>query len=251
MEALAFSYQSELRAVEKQMSEEMLFKSSSLEDLIDLSMNNLDRYLCPAVVLVASRITGQIDSKIISMASVFQYVFLAHHIHKLVTDENMTERDRQYPVLVGDFMFGQTFLKICKADLFSYASEFVKIIEIINEGVLMRWRLKNKEMPLKDYKIIVGKERASLTALAGKLGGELAGLQEPYLKKIEHFGYSIGMTWAAWEEMIHTSLVREYLAEAKGAISELEEYFPVKPLEELYDFLFHEINSNAFLANNK
>jgi geranylgeranyl pyrophosphate synthase len=246
MEALANSYQSELRTVEKQMNEELLFKSSSLADLVDLSMNNLDRYLCPALVLVTSRITGQVNNKTLSMASVFQYVFLAHHIHKLVTDEDLPERARQYPVLVGDFMFGQTFSKICKADLFTYANELVKIIEIINEGVLMRWRLKNKEIPLKDYKIIIGKERASLTALAGKIGGELAGLQDPYLKKIEHFGYSMGMVWAAWEEMIYTSLVREYLAEAENGIMELGEYFPIKPLEELYNFLFREINAIAF-----
>lgn len=248
---LVCSFESELRTVENQMSKEICFKSSTMEDLIDLSMNNLDRHLCPGIVLAVSSMTGQTGGRIISLASVFQYVFLAHYIHRLVTDEDMEERARQYPVLVGDFMFGQTFRKICDDDLFSYTGEFVRVIENINEGILLRWRLKNKSISLKDYRTILGKEKASLTALAAKLGGELAGLPEPCLRKIEDFGYSIGMAWAAWEEPIYTSLVQEYLAKAKGTILELREHLPVKPLQELYEFFHQEISPNAVLAGIK
>lgn len=251
MVALYYGFQSDLWKIEEQMGKEIRFKSSNLEDLIDLSINNLDKRLCPAIILAICNITGKTGNRQISLAAIFQYVFLAHYIHGLVTDGDMEERARQYPVLVGDFMFGQTLLKICQADFSQYAGEFVKVIETINEGILMRWRLKNKNISLKDYRIIIGKERASLTALAGKLGGELAGLKEPYIKKLEDFGYSIGMAWAAWEEPLYPSLVTEYLAKARGTIAELREHILIKPLQELYDFFYHELSPNTVYANTK
>lgn len=248
---LVCSFQTELWVVEQQMSKEICFKSTSMEDLIDLQMNKLDRQLCPSIVLALSKIAGQTEKKHLNLASIFQYIFLAHYIHKLVTDEHMTEHARQYPVLIGDFMFGQTFLKLCNKDLFPYSGEFVKIIELMNEGVILRWKSKNKNIALKDYRMIIYKERASLTGLAGRLGAEIAGLEKPYNRKLEEFGYSIGMAWAAWEESIYTPLVQEYLSKAKNIISELRDYLPIKPLQEVYELFYQAISHNKALANIK
>jgi geranylgeranyl pyrophosphate synthase len=249
MVAVVCSFQSELRAMEMLMKKEIQFKSAAIEELIDYKMNNLEAYLCPAVALAVGSLTGQSDNRMISLAATFQYVFLAHHIHKKVHDDLLTESERQFPVLVGDFMFGQTFLKLCNKELFPYAGQFVKLIETINEGIVMRWRLKNKNIPLKDYRVIVGKERGAITALAGKLGAEFSGLQAPDAKKMEEFGYYLGMAWAAWDESTHHSLVQEFLAKAKGIIVELREHIQVKPLQELYDFFYREICSDTVLAS--
>jgi hypothetical protein len=81
-------------------------------------------------------------------AAVFQFVFLSHHIHGKVKDEDMAESARQYPVLVGDFMFGRTFLKLCER-IFFLMRDICKLIETINEGTLMRWRMKNKNFSMK------------------------------------------------------------------------------------------------------
>lgn len=233
------------------MNSEISFKKFRMEDLVDLQMNNLDHQLCPAIVLAVNSMTGKTEKKIINLASIFQYVFLAHYIHKLVSDEDLPEHARQYPVLVGDFMFGQTFLKICDIELFPYAGEFVKIIESVNEGVIMRWRLKNKNLSLKDYRTIIGKERAVLTALAGRLGAEVGGVQQQYHKKLEELGYCFGMAWAAWEESLYSSLVQEYLSKAKSIIAELRDHLNVKPLQELIEFFYQEISHTYVLANIK
>ncbi|NLI91756.1 MAG: hypothetical protein GX434_05970 [Peptococcaceae bacterium] len=248
MVAIAGSFQSELNEMEKVMNTEIRFKSFSIGDLFDLRMNNLDKYLCPALALAVGNMSGQKGKKMIDLASIIQYVFLAHHIHAQVTDGNLTDPERQYPVLVGDFMFGQTFSKLCKSNLFSYSDQFVRLIKTINEGIVMRWKLKNKTILLKDYRVILGKERASLTALAGKVAAEVSGLQEHHVKKIEEFGYYIGMAWAAWEDSIYTSLVQEYLTKAKGTIAELKDHIYIKPLQELYEFFYQEINVNTVLA---
>jgi hypothetical protein len=45
----------------------------------------------------------------------------------------------------------------------------------MNEGILLRWRFKNKNISLKDYRSILGKESASLTALAARLSADISG----------------------------------------------------------------------------
>ncbi|WP_353852607.1 hypothetical protein [Dehalobacter restrictus] len=239
-----YSVESELKTVETEMNKEMQFNSSTLDDLLNLPMNNLDRYMSPALVLSVSCMTGKISKTILSLATVFQYVFLAHHIHKLITDEDMSEHSRQFPVLTGDFMFGQTLKKVCQEDIFPYAGQFVKLIKTINEGILMRWRYKNKRIPFQEYNMILGNERASLTALAVKLSAKLSGIPQTYIDKLENFGYCIGMAWAASEEPACASILQENLSKAEENLAQIRDYLPIKPLQELMEFLSAEIERN-------
>ncbi len=244
------SFQTDLDQVQKQMAKEIMLKTIKLEDLIELPMNELDRQMCPAIFLAVNSLSGQSGVSVISLASTFQYIFLANRIHRLVTDdEDLPEHIRQYPVLVGDFMFGQSFLKMCQDDLFYLTRHFVKVIETMNEGILLRWRLKNKPISLKDYRTILGKERGALTALAARLGAHISGVPEPYIKKYEDLGFCLGMAWAAWEEPSCASLAQEYLAKVKTVMAELKEFhFQIKPLQELYEFFYEQISPNAKLA---
>lgn len=234
---------SEMETVEKLMNEEISFNSTSLDNLIDLKMTDLDKYLCPAIVLAVTGLTEERYPKKTSLAAIFQYVFLAHYIHSLITDEEMPDNTRQFPILVGDFMYGKSFLKICEADLFSYSTEFVKTIETMNEGVIMRWKAKNNQISLQDKLSILEKERASLTALAGKLSGILAGLNMGAVHKLESLGYSLGMAWAVWDERLDTYLAEKYLIKADGIIEQLSQDFNIEPLRDLYECFSHEISS--------
>lgn len=244
------SFQSELIKVQNQMNREIAFKSTSLENLIDLHLNELDKQMCPAIFLAVNTLSGQSGISMTSLASTFQYIYLANKIHRMVTDDDdLAEHTRQYPVLVGDFMYGQSFLKMCQDDLFHLAHHFVKVMGIMNEGILLRWRLSNKTICLKDYRTILSKERGALTALAAKLGAQVSGVQEPYLKKYEEIGFCLGMAWAAWEEPLCTSLVQEYLSKVKNLISEVKDFhIQIKPIIELYEFFYEQISPNAKLA---
>lgn len=243
----AGSLKAEFEELEREMAQEIRFKSAKMEDITDINLDVLDQQLCPGIVLAVSKLAGSVDKTQIKLASLLQYVFLAHHIHRRVTDEELPEHQRQYPVLVGDFMFGQTFLKICDKILFPYAGEFVKAIEAVNEGVVTRWRLKNRPLANKDLRQIIGLERASLTALAGKLGARLAGMKEPHNTQIEELGYAFGMIWGAWHEPDQEMLAQEYLDKAEGILAELKDTFAIKPLIEIVDYL-RELTSHGNMA---
>ncbi|KUO66343.1 MAG: hypothetical protein APF84_18115 [Gracilibacter sp. BRH_c7a] len=245
------SFQTELKLVETQMNKDISFKSVTLEELIDLPKTSLDNKLCPALFFAVTTLKSQkSNNNLINFATIFQYIFIANQIHRLVKDEPMTEHERQYPVLVGDFMLGQAFSKLCEGDLFNYSNDFIRIIEEMNEGVLMRWRLKNKNISSKDYREILGKERGSLTALVGRLGAKVSGIEGPNAKKLEDFGYLIGMAWAAWEEPLGMPIVREYLSKAKVIINELRDQYSTKPLQEVFEFFNDKIRINSELASS-
>ena len=244
------SFQAELQLVESQMNIDVSFKSAGLKELIDLPNNDLDNNMCPAFFLAVTAMKSQRSNDFVTLASIFQFVFLANRIHRLVSDEGLTEHERQYPVLVGDFMLGQAFSKLCEGDLFIYSSDFIKLIEIMNEGVLLRWRLKNKPLTLKDYREILGKERASLTALIGKIAAKVSGIEDPHAQKIEDLGYFLGMAWAAWEESLGLPIVQEYLAKMKNIMNDLRDSYSVKPLLEIYEFFNNNLSPNAELASS-
>ncbi|UWG99076.1 hypothetical protein LPY66_09940 [Dehalobacter sp. DCM] len=233
-----------LATVESEMNKEIRFSESRLEDLVSLSMTTLDRRLNPAIVIAVSCMTGKINRGIITLAKVAQYLFLSHKIHALVTDDDLSESARQYPVLTGDIMLGHTLKKVCDPEIFPYADQFVKLIKTINEGVLLRWRYKSKVIPLKDHELILSKEKASLTALVARLSAKLSGMPSYHIEKIEKFGYDLGMAWAASEAAACQSLYQEHLNRAEAILNSLRDHVPVKPLQEIMDFFKAEIADN-------
>lgn len=237
-----------LKTVEYEMDKEIRFNLSRLEDLVDLPMTNLDKRFNPALVIAVSCMTGKINQGILTLAKVAQYLFLSHKIHALVTDEDMSEATRQYPVLTGDIMLGHTLKKVCEPEIFPYADQFVKLIKTINEGVLLRWRYKNKIIPQKEYTTILDKERASLTALVAKLSAKLSGVPQHHLEEIENFGYDLGMAWAASEEAACFSIFQYHLNQAEDALMAIRDYLPIKPLQEIIDYFKSEIANNDTLC---
>lgn len=227
-----------LKDVDALIRSEIHYQESPVETHLNIKLNSLEKYICPAIFLAGVGMT-KVEKKpktIISLASCFQYLFLANRVHRLVGVRDMTDDARQYPVLIGDYFFGLVFTKLSDKELFQYSNQFVRMIEIINEGVLARWSMKNKTIPLKEFKSLIGVEKATITAAAGKIGAEISGIQEQYVKKIEDFGYFLGLAWAALGETAYLSLVPEYLAKAKEVILELNDKIPAKPLMEVYDF---------------
>ncbi|NLL52897.1 MAG: hypothetical protein GX248_09365 [Peptococcaceae bacterium] len=248
--AVLNSIQFELRDVETQMSKEFGLKASGMKDLIQLQMDNLDQFLLPAICLAVARTAGPVNNTVIALSSVLQHLYLAQHIHSMVRDQEMTDSERQYPILVGDYVFGQSFLKMCEEDLFKYVSHFVTAIKKINEGIVLRWRLKNQKMSVKDYKAVIEKEKASLTVLAARLGAEGSNLKSHHFAKFEKLGYNIGMAWAASIEPQYSFLTQEYLSKTMANINDLQETFSVQPLQELYNFIRQESGTDVYLSSN-
>lgn len=240
-------FQPELKEIHDKVHNEINFKTASFEDLVHLPLNELENNILPAIVLTFNELVDRKEDgqKTIHLACIFQYIFLAHKVHGLVKDYQQPQHERQYPVLVGDFLFGQAFNKICQEGLFSYTKKFTEVIETMSEGVLLRWSLKSSPT-LNDLKVIVAREKGALTSQTAGMTAELLELPPPFQKKVEEIGFCIGMAWGFWDESANLSLVQEYLERIKELTLELKQYYNVEKVLELNSFL-----NEAFLTGVK
>ncbi|MFZ5644397.1 MAG: polyprenyl synthetase family protein [Bacillota bacterium] len=197
------------------------------------SFSHLDKHLetdiCPALVLYAARIYGSVTEKVISLAQVFQFIYLAVMLHQDINeDEQIKERNYteprdgcQYPVLVGDYLYGRFFTTLCDADIVEYLGPLSGIICMINEGGILRLKSqREKEMP-GTRREIIRLEMAELMAGCCKLGGQIAGADREGQSYLYKFGFSLGMgVGMARFEVYEQADV--YFNEAQSFI----EYFP-------------------------
>ncbi|NYE58560.1 isoprenoid biosynthesis enzyme family protein [Carboxydothermus ferrireducens] len=120
--------------------------------------------------------------KLVKLAEIFSYIYLAHEIHRQIGEEEYHgERQRtQYQVLVGDFMYGNFFLELAKAGLLQYLSSLARLILDLNEAAL----IFSEEDKYKDERIFMGQSLAIL--------GDLADVPKDTLQELITFGEKIG-----------------------------------------------------------
>lgn len=110
MMPLEFSFLEKLNLVQARLRQEINFKPASFEELVPLDMDELDKIVCPAIVLAVSRSCGDHGEKSDALAEIVQFIYMAHQVHKLMKDDSdLAEELRQFPVLVGDLLFGKFF----------------------------------------------------------------------------------------------------------------------------------------------
>jgi all-trans-nonaprenyl-diphosphate synthase len=216
------------------IEQELTFKSLYYQEVLDLPMNKLDWEVCPSLVFALS-MGNEVKKKLIfNLALVTQYTYMAHKIHQLASKEELPERDRQYAVLFGDFVLGKVFILLCQDDLQAYAEDFLSLIKTMNEGVVQRWSLRNKRKTLADKELILGKERALITALAARISAGIVGMKGKQIELGKQVGYNLGMAWGGWDESLDVAILIKYLAKAKTSILKLDGSNP-EYLRDLYN----------------
>ena len=112
MDPVEFSFLEKLNIVQTHLREELNFKPASFEELVQLNMDELDQTVYPAIVLAVSRACGDHKRKPEALAIIIQFLFMANQVHRLMQDNSeIAEELRQFPVLVGDLLYGKFFLR--------------------------------------------------------------------------------------------------------------------------------------------
>lgn len=231
------SFMRELDEIKAKLTHEIRFKAAEFKELIELSVDDLDENVCPLIVLAVNRSFGGSVRPAVSLATVVQYIFMADQVHHLMKDSpELAEEKRQFPVLVGDFLYGKFFLSLCKGKLLQFLAPLAGVIATMNQGAISRW-LEEKEKPSESEHLkILEMERASLTGQAARLSAELAGCSEKDQSWCEALGWELGMAWAAWRDQMEKQVVQQALYRAKRILMELPEA-EITPLYELYHYM--------------
>lgn len=215
-------FKEELEEIKTTLRREIKLKAAEFDELVELSFGELENNACALIVLSVSQTFGGATRSAIGLATIFQYIFMADQVHRLMNDDpDLEESKRQFPVLVGDFLYGKFFLNLCKEKMLHFLAPLAKVIESMNQGAIVRWLAKDKKVSEGEYIKTIEMERASLTGLAARLGAELAGCSEKVQQQCETIGWNLGLAWAASQEQAPGKVVESALSEAKKALHEL------------------------------
>ncbi|GAB6153512.1 polyprenyl synthetase family protein [Desulfosporosinus burensis] len=247
MVPVEFSFLEKLKAVQIHMSREINFKPAGFEELVQLDMDELDRTVHPALVLAVSRACGDQGQKSEALASIVQFIFMANKVHRLMKDDHdLAEELRQFPVLVGDLLYGKFFLELCRVKLLQFLDPLAQVIGIKSQGGISRWLAREKRLSGDELLRIIESEDASLTALAARLSAELAGVSIPLQHQMEAFGWEMGLAWGAWRERVEMSVVQSILHRANTILQEISagSQLQIYPLVEVYQYLSKQLNTD-------
>ncbi len=241
-----FSFFEKLNAVQAHMRQEINFKPVGFEELIQLDMDELDQTVHPAIVLAVSRACGDQGPESEALASIVQFIFMANRVHKLMNDDQeLAEELRQFPVLVGDLLYGKFFLELCRVKLLQFLDPLAQVIGLKSQGGISRWLAREKRQGRDELLQIIELENASLTALAARLSAELAGVSIPVQRQMEAFGWEIGLAWGAWRERMEITVVQSILQRAHAILQEISasSQLQLNPLVEVYQYLSNQLST--------
>lgn len=240
-----FSFRGKLNQVQAHLREEINFKPAGFDELVPLKMNELDQTINPAIVLAVSGSCSDDNSKSEVLAGIIQFMFMANKVHKLLKDDDdLAEELRQFPVLVGDLLFGKFFLELCREKLLLFLEPLAQVMGTMSQGGISRWLSREKELSGDELLQIIELESASLTGVAARLSAELAGVSLPLQDKLESFGWELGLAWGAWKERMEITVVQSILQRANDILEDIssESIIKIHPLREVYQYLAKQLS---------
>ncbi|MDR3599741.1 MAG: geranylgeranyl pyrophosphate synthase [Desulfosporosinus sp.] len=248
MVPVEFSFIEKLNIVQARLRKEMNFKPADFEELVQLDMDELDRTVYPAIVLAVSEACGDYGHKPEALATIVQFVFMANKVHKLMNDDSgISEELRQFPVLVGDLLYGKFFLELCREKLLPFLDPLAQVMETMSEGGISRWLARDMKPNREERLQIIKMESASLMALAARLSADLAGVSLPIQQRLEAFGWELGLAWGVWQERLENTMVQSILQQANTILDEISSgsQLQLQPLREVYHYIAQQLKRNT------
>lgn len=224
--------QSDLELVDIRIEREFKLKSGSIPELVPLELEDPDYHLRPFLLLAAARSYGKAEEKGIMVASVIQFIYLATKVHAIVLDDQDKSfpADFQFPVLVGDYLYGEFFQYLCKASALEYLAPLANVICEIHEGGILR----KAGFSQSDEMDIIAMEEASLYAAACGIGADLGGAVPAEQKLFQRFGRDLGICIAAVNRSLDQEQVNTAFSRARESLASLPVSVPA--FEDVLDY---------------
>lgn len=216
------SIKNELDKVNTMLNKEYLIKAGHLSSFAHLEFTPLNSIIRPAMVILSSRLFNYIGTQVISLAAVVQFIYLASMIHSGVSDdhkENMSNIDprdgSQFPVLVGDYLYGKFFTSLCNAQIVQYLEPLSLVICSIHEGGILRHKTTATLRDKTTWEEIAYKETGALFETGCKLAADLAGASDTDQNNIASYGRELGTAYGLLENKIAYQNIEPHLKRAQ------------------------------------
>ncbi|MBT8061263.1 MAG: polyprenyl synthetase family protein [Gammaproteobacteria bacterium] len=168
--------------------------------------------LRPMLLILSARGCNYTGQQHVPLAAIIEFIHTATLLHDDVVDESDFRRGRETAhavwgnaasVLVGDFLYSRSFQMMVGVDSMRVMDIMSEATNTIAEGeVLQLLNLGDPEITEEAYFRVIRNKTAKLFEAACRLGGVIAGCDEPTEQALARFGNCLGMAFQVADDVL-------------------------------------------------
>ena len=174
-----------------------------LEQVVEHLLKAPGKQLRPMLVLLAARMVGEVNEKVIRVALALEMLHTASLVHDDVVDESDRRRgllsvnallSNQIAVLAGDFILSKALECAALTEDTRIVRYIAQLGQSLADGELLQLDSQDSEVLSEAvYFDIIGRKTASLFSLCARLGALAAGGSEAEAERLAQYGKLIGI----------------------------------------------------------
>ena len=174
-----------------------------MEQAVEHLLKAPGKQLRPLLVLLAARMVGEVNEKVIRVALALEMLHTASLVHDDVVDESDRRRglpsvnallSNQIAVLAGDFILSKALESAALTEDTRIVRYIAQLGQSLADGELLQLDSQDSEVLSEAvYFDIIGRKTASLFSLCARLGAMMAGGTEAGAERLAQYGKLIGI----------------------------------------------------------
>ncbi len=216
----------DLRLVEQELSVESVAGVESVTAIANHLQSSGGKRLRPILLLLATRMTGQVNPAVIRMGTVVELIHAATLIHDDVIDMAQTRRGRpssnvvwgnHTAVLAGDWLYMQAFQIALRERNFHVLDMLINLTQMMVEGELLQLeRLGKIDVSEADYMQLIDRKTACLFSVCAKLGAHVGGADESAETRLGEYAWNLGIAFQLVDDVLDFTAREKTLGKPVG-----------------------------------
>jgi octaprenyl-diphosphate synthase len=217
----------DLERVEHEISLESVASVDAVTTIASYLQAGGGKRLRPILVLLASRLVGNVTDGSIRMAAVVEMIHAATLVHDDVIDVAKTRRGRPSSntiwgnhtcVLAGDWLYMQAFQMALRERNFHVLDLLIALTQLMVEGELLQLELIGKvNISEADYMELVDRKTASLFSACARLGAIMGGADDATEARLGEFAWNLGIAFQLVDDVLDFTSHEKVLGKPVGS----------------------------------
>lgn len=202
-----------LKLMDQVIDSKLFGKDSLVREITNHIISSGGKRLRPTLLILIAELFGYKEGKRhINLAATVEFIHTATLLHDDVVDQSNLRRgkltannfwDNKSSVLVGDFLFSQSFLLMAEDENLQVLKILSKAASIIAEGEVKQLSsITNLALQQDSYLSIIKAKTAELFAAACKVGAIIANASEREQEAMFQFGLNLGIAFQIIDDIL-------------------------------------------------
>lgn len=202
----------DLQLVEREISLESVASVEAVTSIGQHLQSSGGKRLRPILLLLSSKLTGNVTPNAIRMAAVVELIHAATLVHDDVIDSAGTRRGRpstnaiwgnHTSVLAGDWLYMQAFQIALRERSFHVLDSLINLTQMMVEGELLQLeRIGRIDISEADYMQLIDRKTACLFSVCARLGAHVCGAAEDAEVRLGEFAWNLGIAFQLVDDVL-------------------------------------------------